>query len=113
MSEQNEQALTIVTAVESKGSMRGGREDQVRKLVDKSVPLDQLQQNFKRFLGNLEQIFLDVGQGKVGDFLLDEVTFSVEIGAEGEIKLLGTGVGVSGSSGVSFTLRRQSNDKGE
>jgi hypothetical protein len=54
-----------------------------------------------------------VGQSKVGDFVLDEVSFSAEIGSDGEFKLVGTGIGISASSGVTFTLRRKSAESSE
>ncbi|MEM7536859.1 MAG: hypothetical protein AAF639_32060 [Chloroflexota bacterium] len=50
---------------------------------------------------------LSIEEQTVGDLVLDEVTFSAEIGADGEFKLLDTGVGVSVSSGVTFMLRRK------
>lgn len=96
--------LTVVTGAEIKMRQSG---DPLRKAVDKSISLDTLQKNFTHFLENLQQIFLEVGQGKVGDFILDEVTFSAEISADGEFKLVGTGVGISATSGVTFTLHRQ------
>ena len=102
---QDEPTLTVVTATELKMRSAG---DPLHKLADKGIALDTLRENFQRFLSNLEQIFLEVGQGRVGDFVLEEVTFSAEIGTNGEFKLVGTGVGISASSGVTFTLRRQS-----
>jgi hypothetical protein len=41
-----------------------------------------------------------------GAFRLAEIQFSAEIGADGDFKLLGTGVGVSAKSGITFVLRR-------
>lgn len=46
-----------------------------------------------------------VEQTRVGDFVLEEIAFSAEIGINGEFKLLGTGVGASATSCVTFTLR--------
>jgi len=43
----------------------------------------------------------------VDDFVLDEIAFSEEIGADGEFKLVGTGVGFSANNRVTFILRRQ------
>ena len=107
---QNEPTLTVVTTTKSK--MRGA-EDQVRKLVEKGIPLDKLQQNFARFLGSLQQVFSDIEQGKVGDFELDEIAFSAEIGADGEFKLVGAGVGISSTSSVTFTLHRRISEKSD
>jgi hypothetical protein len=35
---------------------------------------------------------------------LEEVEFSAEVSADGEFKLLGTGIGVEAKGGVKFTL---------
>ena len=43
----------------------------------------------------------------IGDFELDQVQFTAEITADGDFKLLGTGVGIEAKSGVTFTLRRR------
>jgi len=104
----NEPTLTVVTTTQSK--MRGP-EDQVRKLVEKGIPLDKLQQSFARFLGSLQQVFSDIEQGRVGNFELDEIAFSVEIGADGEFKLVGAGVGISSTSSVTFTLHRRKSEE--
>ncbi|MGB0092495.1 MAG: hypothetical protein WBP81_08175 [Solirubrobacteraceae bacterium] len=73
--------------------------------MESSVTLDSLQSNLQRFVGALGEV-LAAGQASAGQFELNEVSFSAEIGANGEFKLLGTGVGVSGSSAVTFTWRR-------
>lgn len=86
---------------------RGAAPEQVCKVVDSTLSVETLQDNFAAFLANLRQV-LAVDSGRVGDLALDEIRFSVEIGAEGEFKLLGTGIGASTSAGLTFTLRRQS-----
>jgi hypothetical protein len=105
MDNQENHQLTIVRATEApKSSMRGVK-DEARKIIEEGVPVEKLQQGFARFLDSIRAIVC-IGRNQVGDFVLDEVTFSAEIGAEGEFKLLGTGIGVSASSGVTFTLRK-------
>jgi len=103
MDPQNEPTLTVVTTKPSK--LRGAREE-AQKLLEQSIPIDKLKQSFAQFLNGLHQI-VEVQESQTGEFVLEEITFSAEIGAEGDFKLLGTGVGVSATSGVSFTLRRQ------
>jgi hypothetical protein len=100
--------LVITTATPVKSSMRGAK-DEARKLLEEGIPVDKLQRGFANFMDGLTEI-VKGGYSKVGDFALDEITFSAEIGADGEFKLLGTGVGVSANCGVSFTLHRQSSD---
>jgi hypothetical protein len=104
----SETSLTVVTIAAPKvGGLRGSRgAEQTDRIVEEGIPLDKLQQGFARFMNGLQQI-VTFHQGRVGDFELDEITFSAEIGADGEFKLLGTGVGLRATSGVSFTLRRQ------
>lgn len=96
--------IVIVTTGAS-SNMRGA-DDQVRKLVEKSVSIEVLQSKFNQFLDSLQKI-LDVRTAQVGDFVLDEITFGAEISANGEFKLVGTGVGVSATSGMTFVLRRK------
>jgi hypothetical protein len=100
-------SIKVVTGDMRSSGMRDGSGDaMIKKVQEKSLAIDALSQSFARFLQSLQQI-ISVEQPRVGDFVLDEVTFSAEIGADGEFKLLGAGVGVSASSGISFTLRRE------
>lgn len=105
MTEETTATLTIVTSTEIKSKLRKPG-DPLRKLAEEGIPLDQLQQSYNRFLDSMRAIF-EQGAGRVGDFVLEEITFSAEIGANGEFKLLGTGAGISANSGVTFTLRRK------
>ena len=105
----NGATLTIVGTVEEPVSfgLRGGGMEQAQKVVDRAVSVETLQENFSSFVNSLRQV-LSVDSGRVGDLELYEINFSVEIGVDGEFKLLGTGVGASASSSLSFTLRKQS-----
>ena len=102
---EEKKELLVVTKPRAATTMRGVRE-QVDKVVEEGIPLEKLQRGFESFMDSLSQI-VQAGYDKVGDYTLDEISFSAEIGAEGEFKLLGTGVGVSGSAGVTFKLHRQ------
>jgi hypothetical protein len=110
MPEETKGKLVVVTVpTESASTMRGAR-DEVRRVVEETISVETLQRGFKNFMDTVSQI-LQTGYNKVGDFSLDEISFSAEIGAEGEFKLLGTGVGVSGNAGITFKLHRQSAEK--
>jgi hypothetical protein len=99
----DQETLTVVTTVPSK--LRGDN-DQARDLLEKAIPLDTLQKNFASFLDRLQQI-VALGQDHAGEFLLGEIEFSAEVGGNGEFKLLGSGVGVSVNSAITFTLRKR------
>lgn len=98
--------IVIGSSSPSKSGLRSERDNQVRKVVENAISVDKLQENFAHFLGSLRQV-LAVDDGRVGALVLDEITFSVEIGADGEFKLLGAGIGASASSSLTFTLRRE------
>jgi hypothetical protein len=100
-------AITIVTT--DAPSARRDRGDNVRRVVESTIPTDQLHANLDRFLDTLGRL-LEARRTRSGDFELDEVGFTAEIGADGSFKLLGSGVGVSASSGVTFTWRRRPAD---
>lgn len=105
MSEEGVPTLTVVTSKEVQSKLRGSG-DAVRKLEEEGIPLNKLQQGYSRFLESMRAIF-EKEEGRVGSFVLEEITFSAEIGASGDFKLLGTGAGISANSGVTFTLRRE------
>jgi hypothetical protein len=98
-------AELIIVTTEAPAGRRGGG-DSVRRVVESSVSLESLRGNLERFVGALGELLATGRSASVGEFELDEVAFGAEIGASGEFKLLGTGVGVTGSSAVTFTWRR-------
>jgi hypothetical protein len=96
--------LTVVTTETESG--RRGTADSVRRVVESHVSVEVLQANLGGFVETIRDL-LDRQATRAGAFELDEVALSVEIGADGALKLLGTGVGVHGSSGIQLTWRRE------
>ncbi|MCP3728466.1 hypothetical protein M3I53_36080 [Paraburkholderia sp. CNPSo 3272] len=70
------------------------------------VPPEKLQSNLKSFLASMETAIDGVPQVLAG-YALDEIELSVEVGAEGEIGLLGTGGKLSGKGSISLKLKRK------
>jgi hypothetical protein len=97
--------LIVIADRDANGGWRDG-DELARRIVEKGLAVDELQASFERFLKNLRSV-LGVDNPRVGNFVLDEITFTAEIGANGEFKLLGTGVGISVTGGLTFVLRRQ------
>jgi hypothetical protein len=82
--------------------MRGNEE----AVVERGVPIDKLRASLRKLLVGLQSIVdQDFMEGSV--FELSEVEFAVELGIEGEFKLLGSGVSASASSSVTILLRRK------
>lgn len=96
--------ITFVGADDTRTS-RGPAEP--KRVTDK-ITVGELNAKFGEFMRSLQAAF-DVGdlQTSAGQFHLDEIQFSAELSAEGDFKLLGTGVGVSATAGLTFVLKRQ------
>jgi hypothetical protein len=75
-------------------------------LVSKALKVDLLRERFDDFMDKLQSI-VHSAEKQAGDFQLAEIQFSAEITADGEFKLVGTGVGVTAKSGVTFILKRR------
>lgn len=88
------------------------RSDELTR-VTRRISVDELSHNFGAFMRSLEQAFAvkDV-QTSAGDFELKEIQFSAELSAEGKFSLLGTGVGVTAGSTLTFILSRKEPAKG-
>jgi len=75
-------------------------------LISKALNVDLLRERFDDFMAKLQSI-VHTDDEHSGAFKLDEIHFSAEITADGEFKLMGTGVGVEAKSGVTFVLKRR------
>ena len=102
-----EKKLLVVTSTRSERTTMRGKREYAESIIEEGIPLDKLQSGFANFMDCLSEI-VQTGYDKVGSYKLDEISFSAEIGANGQFKLLGSGVGVSGKAGVTFKLRRES-----
>ncbi len=102
-----EQNITIIGSSSGKSRTRGKKD-----IIEKTMAVTQVRENFARFLNSLKAM-VEVDIPSAGDFELDEVQFTAEISADGEFKLMGTGVGVEASSGVTFTLKRKEHTSGK
>jgi hypothetical protein len=95
------QWITVVGVETAKNTRTRGK----REIVERTLDVEAVRNNFTRFLDGLWGLVGDE-EPSVGSFELDEIQFSAEISANGEFKLLGTGVGIEASTGVVFTLKR-------
>ncbi len=97
---ETKQTITIV------GTLSGGVRSSRRDIVERTVDVESIRGNFARFLDGLQTLLNDAVP-TVGEYQLDEVQFKAEISADGDLKLLGVGVGLEATSGVTFTMRRK------
>lgn len=69
------------------------------------VSAEKLQSNLKNFLFSMETAMKGIPVLLAG-YALEEIELSLEVGAEGEIGLLGTGGKLSGKGSISLKLKR-------
>ncbi len=87
-------------------TMRGDWRQKAPLPAGIQIDVDKLQASMQAFLDNVRQI-VGVGVEDVGPFRLTEISLSATISADGELKLLGAGVGMGLSGGLNFVLTRK------
>jgi hypothetical protein len=85
-------------------TVRGGKKSPLP--LGTPIDVDKLQASMQAFLDNVREI-VGVGVEDVGPFRLTEISLSATISADGEFRLLGAGVGVGASGGLTFVLTRK------
>lgn len=101
-SEKQERKITIIGPLSDSSRISGARD-----IIEQEIDVTQLSNNYFIFVESLSNV-VDVDSPAIRGFELDEIQFSAEITANGEFKLMGTGVGVEAKGGVTFTLKRKS-----
>ena len=101
--EDKERKIAIIGPISGVSRNFGARD-----IIEQEINVTQLSSNYFVFLESLSEV-VDVDTPGIRGFELEEIQFSAEITANGEFKLMGTGVGVEAKGGVTFTLKRKSN----
>jgi hypothetical protein len=111
----SEEYIVIVTdeTEETSGSIdtqRGWRDEiqkKISSLKEVKLPVSELEQNMNQFLQLVGRLFKQVDQqiGSESDMKLDEVELAVEIGGEGEVKLVAGGK-ASGKGAIKLKFTR-------
>ena len=71
-----------------------------------SLKVEALQANIDQFLDKVDRLVRSCPE-HVGEFRLDEVEIHAEINGEGQVGLLGTGVSVGATAGITFVLSKR------
>jgi len=69
------------------------------------VNIEDLQTNINIFLVKMDEI-IKKSPEKIGRFNLDTIEIHAEVNGEGQVGLLGTGVTVGGTAGITFVLSK-------
>lgn len=83
-------------------------DDMNRGLLFRQTEVDSnvLAKRLERLLGNMDAVLKALPE-TFGQFELESMTIDVEISAEGEVSLLGTGGKFGGKGGLSFILKKK------
>ncbi|WP_019498187.1 hypothetical protein [Pseudanabaena sp. PCC 6802] len=125
-SQWQDEELWIVTAVTHNERPTDGAKEVTRginpyasstvsgeELKDSRIKAEKLEAQMSQFVRVVSRLFGSV-QKQVepqAGLQLDEITLSVEIGGEGEIKLLGTGVKAAGKGAIELKFKRSESSK--
>ena len=84
-------------------------EDTQKQTISKSLRVNEIEQRMSVFLGMVSRIFQSAEQEtqKAAGMSLDEIELSVEIGSEGEVRLIGSGAKASGKGAIKLKFKRQ------
>jgi len=103
----------LVPQIDSQGNVRGWG-DELRPQEAQKSPVSRLrvadvEQKMSVFLGMMSQIFRKAEQEtkRTAGMSLDEIELSVEIGAEGEVRLIGSGAKASSKGAIKLKFKRQ------
>jgi len=77
------------------------------------VSVSELEQKMSGFLGMVARVFSSAEKEakKTAGMCLDEIELSVEIGAEGEIRLIGSGAKANGKGAIKLKFKRVAESK--
>jgi hypothetical protein len=75
------------------------------------ISVAKLRRSFSSLQATVSSIIAEK-QADLGAFVLEEIELSVEIAASGELRVLGSGVAVEGTGGLTLTFRKQANSGG-
>ncbi len=83
------------------------KEKATEKLKEHAIDVTVLQNNIQNFFVNFNNVLDGSKEVEKKGFKLDQIEFSLQIGAKGEVGLFGTGVEVSGQGGIKFIIKRE------
>jgi len=87
------------------GKWLGG--ELARNTVRAEVNVDSMKKELAQTLDGLGEVFDSAEATTLGGLQLNELEVNLEVSVDGKIGILGTGLGVSGTTGLKLTFRRQ------
>lgn len=103
-------ATVIDDASKPKSDNLRGLSEKTEKIMvmAREIGVEQLQKNMMEFVSSIQGM-LTKGAEIQGDYQLNSIEIEASISAEGTIGFAGTGVGLSGNTGLRFIFTKSTN----
>lgn len=75
-------------------------------VLQKEVPMGLLRKNIRGFMQHVEGLLEDQKPPQ-GAFELESVQVNAQLSADGKIGFMGSGLGLKGTAGITFTFKRR------
>ena len=96
----------VIVFVNRQSSMQFMNEESQERRIATYVQVETLQTNIIHFLGKMDSVVRS-SPDTIGEFDLDRIEIHAETNGEGQVGLLGTGVSVGATAGITFVLSRR------
>jgi len=112
MSEEKKRTILIFDVesgshIEPSGPLLRSRGVHEKVIRATAVAVDQVEKNMTQFLSGIGDIIAR-GADVVGEYEVDTVEVNAQISADGQIGFMGSGIGMTGSAGITFVFKRKS-----
>ena len=96
------------TSIKNQSNSRGGITKKIQKVMVKTreIGVEQLEKNISEFMSGIQGM-LSKEANIQGPYQLESIEVEASISAEGKIGFAGTGLGLSGSTGLKFVFTRK------
>lgn len=103
MAGNDQNSITVFTTQKSTTQFMGDGSPEKRGPAQ--VDINVLQTNVNNFLVKIDDI-VKSSPDKVGKYIVESIEIHAEVNGEGQVGLLGTGVTVGGTAGITFILTK-------
>lgn len=88
-------------------STRGLQEKAVELIQAHTLDVTVLENNVRNFFVNINSVLSSTKELEKDGFSLEEIEFTLQLSAEGQVGFLGTGAKATGQGGIKFVIKRK------
>ena len=108
MSEKNEIIIFSPEIPSSEDTDLADWRQKVGEVIKENVvDVDVLKKNVQNFFMNITNLLEDSQEVEKKGFMLDQIEFTLQISAKGQVGFLGSGAEANASGGIKFVIKRR------